>query len=142
MSRDGDLSDGENEEGTVADESAADRDRGSGSRRGVLLIAKDEFGQGPSDLGGVLMRSFLKVLGGSEARPERAIFMNAGVRLTTEGSEVLDDIQALEDAGVEILSCGTCLDYFGLKEKLKIGKPTNMNETVAALMTADHVVCP
>ncbi len=88
------------------------------------------------------MRSFLKVLGGSEARPERAIFMNAGVRLTTEGSEVLDDIQALEDAGVEILSCGTCLDYFGLKEKLKIGKPTNMNETVAALMTADHVVCP
>ena len=87
------------------------------------------------------MRSFLKVLGGNETSPERAIFMDAGVRLTTEVSEVLDEIRGLEDAGVEILSCGTCLDDFGLKEKLKIGKPTNMNETVAALMTADHVVC-
>jgi selenium metabolism protein YedF len=142
VSRDGDLSDGENEEGSMAGESAMDGPRGSGSRRVVLLVAKDEFGQGPSDLGGVLMRSFLKVLGGSEARPERAIFMNAGVRLTTEGSEVLADIQALEDAGVEILSCGTCLEYFDLKQKLKVGKPTNMNDTVAALMTADHIVCP
>ena len=53
-----------------------------------------------------------------------------------------DDIQALENAGVQILSCGTCLDYFGLKEKLKVGKPTNMKDTVATLMTADRVVCP
>ncbi len=126
----------------MADESATDRPRVSGSRRVVLLVAKDEFGQGPSDLGGVLMRSFLKVLGGSQAKPARAIFMNAGVRLTTEGSEVLNDIRALEDAGVQILSCGTCLDYFDLKQKLKVGKPTNMNDTVAALMTADHIVCP
>ena len=108
----------------------------------VLLVTKDELGQGPPELGWVLMRSFFKVLARNEPKPARAIFVNTGVRLTTEGSEVLDAIQALEDAGVEILSCGTCLDYFDLKDKLKVGKATNMNDTVAALMKAERVLCP
>jgi len=106
----------------------------------VLLVTKDELGQGPIELGWVLMRSFLKALAGSETKPERAIFVNTGVRLTTEGSEVLSDIKALEDAGVEILSCGTCLDYFDLKQKLSVGKSTNMHDTVSALMTACRVI--
>ena len=125
----------------MADKLASDASGRSGSKRVILLVAKDEFGQGPSDLGWVLMRSFFKALAASEPKPERAVFMNTGVRLTTEGSEVLNDIKALEDSGVQILSCGTCLDYFDLKNKLKVGKATNMNDTVAALMTADHVVC-
>jgi len=108
----------------------------------VLLVTKDELGQGPAELSWVLMRSFFKALAGSESKPARAIFVNTGVRLTTEGSEVLDDLRALENAGVQVLSCGTCLDYFDLKEKLEVGQATNMNDTVAALMTADRVVCP
>ena len=112
----------------------------SRSRRVVLLVAKDEFGQGPPELGWTLMRSFLKALAAGGAKPERAIFMNTGVRLTTEGSEVLDDVRALESAGVQILSCVTCLDYLGLADKLEVGKATNMNDTVAALMAADHLV--
>jgi selenium metabolism protein YedF len=112
----------------------------SRSRRVVLLVAKDEFGQGPPELGWTLMRSFLKALAKSDTKPERAIFMNTGVRLTTEGSEVLQDVRALERAGVQILSCVTCLDYFGLTDELEVGEATNMNATVDALMKADHVV--
>jgi selenium metabolism protein YedF len=140
--REGESRDGEREEGRVTNGSATDGPRVPGSRRVVLLVSRDEFGQGPSDLGGVLMRSFLKILGGSDTRPERAIFVNSGVRLTTAGSEVLEDVKALESAGVEVLSCGTCLEYFGLKDQLEVGRPTNMKDTVAALMAADHIVCP
>ena len=75
----------------------------------------------------------------SVTKPERAIFVNTGVRLTTEGSEVLDDVRALESTGVQIPSCVTCLDYLGLADKLEVGRATNMNDTVDALMTADRV---
>jgi len=124
----------------MSDSSVSDLHLASKPPRLVLLVANDEFGQGPPELGWVLMRSFLKALAGSETKPKRAIFVNTGVRLTTEGSEVLSDIKALENAGVEILSCATCLDYFDLKEKLSVGRVTNMSDTVAALMRADRVV--
>ena len=122
-------------EGSVSHPSEASR-----SRRVVLMVANDEFGQGPPELGWTLMRSFLKALAASDTKPERAIFMNTGVRLTTEGSEVLDDVRALESAGAQILSCVTCLDYFGLTDKLEVGRTTTMKDTVDALMAADHLV--
>lgn len=115
---------------------------GGETPRSILLLANSELGHGSSELGTVLMRSFLKVMIDNEPKPERAIFLNAGVRLTTEGSDLLDEIKALENAGVKILSCGTCLDYFDLKDKLRVGKVTNMRDTVASLMTADYVVRP
>jgi selenium metabolism protein YedF len=126
----------------MADRSVSDPGPDGGSPGVVLLVTKDELGQGPAELGWVLMRSFFKALARNESKPARAIFVNTGVRLTTEGSGVLDDLRALESAEVQILSCGTCLDYFGLKGKLEVGEETNMNDTVAALMTADRVVCP
>ena len=126
----------------MADRSVSETNGGSQSPGVVLLVTKDELGQGPPELGWVLMRSFFKALAGNESKPARAIFVNSGVRLTREGSEVLDDLRALENTGVQILSCGTCLDYFDLKDKLEIGEATNMNDTVTALMTADHVVGP
>lgn len=124
----------------MGEQSVSHASEASRPRRVVLLVAKDEFGQGPPELGWTLMRSFLKALRPSDTKPDRAIFVNTGVRLTTQGSEVLDDVRALESAGVQILSCVTCLDYFGLADKLEVGKATNMNDTVEALMTADHVV--
>ena len=126
----------------MADRSVSDPVRSVKSPGAVLLVTRDELGHGPPELGWVLMRSFFKALAGNESKPARAIFVNTGVRLTTDGSELLDDLRALENAGVQILSCGTCLDYFDLKDKLRVGEATNMNDTVTALMTADHVVCP
>jgi selenium metabolism protein YedF len=111
-------------------------------RRTVLLVAGDELGQGSPQLGRILIRSFLKTLAGAAERPYRALFLNGGVRLTSEGSELLEDLRALEALGVEILSCGTCLDFFHLKEKLKAGRISNMAEIVETLTTADLVVRP
>jgi selenium metabolism protein YedF len=86
------------------------------------------------------MKAFLNTLWDHRPRPSKVIFINAGVFLTTEGSEVLDGLNLLDREGVEILSCGTCLAFFGIKEKLKVGKVSNMHEIVAALMAAGRVI--
>jgi len=85
------------------------------------------------------MKSFLYTLTQME-NIKQMIFMNSGVSLTTEGSEVLELLKAMEEKGVEILSCGTCLDYYGLKEKLAVGKVTNMYAIVEAITTASRSV--
>lgn len=73
-------------------------------------------------------------------KPSKLLFVNRGVFLTTEGSKVIDVLKELEGMGVEIYSCGTCLEYFGIKDKLKVGKVTNMYDTVENLLNADSVV--
>jgi selenium metabolism protein YedF len=108
----------------------------------VVLIASDELGQGSPELGKILIRSFVKTLSNAEQKPRRMIFVNSGVRLTTEGSDLIDDLKLLEETGVELLSCGTCLDYFHLKEKLQAGRASNMVEIVETLTAADSVVRP
>lgn len=92
----------------------------------AILITSSCFGRGEDELGRVLMKSFLYSLNEIQGEIRHLIFMNSGVFLTTEGSPVLDHLSALEAGGTEILSCGTCLDYYGLKEKLVIGRVTNM----------------
>ena len=115
----------------------------SGETAGVvILLAGDQLGSGPEELGGVLIRSFLKTLRDLEPRPRRMILINSGVRLALEGSPVLDDLGALEAAGTELLSCGTCLDYFQAKDRLRAGRVSNMNEIVTTLMRAERVVRP
>jgi selenium metabolism protein YedF len=111
-----------------------------GSSGTVVLITSDRLGTGSDELGALLMKSFLNSLWDSELRPEQILFMNDGVRLTVEGSEVLDALALLEEAGVTLLSCGTCLDYYNLREELKAGSVTNMKATVAALMNAEKVI--
>lgn len=108
----------------------------------VLLITADSVGRGDDELGRILMRSFLKTLKESPELPGTALFLNSGVFLTTEGSPLLDDLAALTQAGVEIYSCGTCLDFYNLRDKLRAGSVGNMAMTVARLMSADHVVSP
>jgi len=70
------------------------------------------------------------------------IFVNSGIFLTTEGSEVIDALKELEEMGVEILSCGTCLDFFNRKDKLEVGLASNMFDITSALMQAEKVVIP
>ncbi len=108
--------------------------------RTVLLVTGSTVGRGDDELGMVLMRTFLHTLGESDIKPHQIIFMNGGVRLVARGSDVMDDLQALESEGVEILACGTCLNHFGLKEAVQSGRISNMYEITQALMKATKVV--
>lgn len=101
----------------------------------AVLISSQYFGKGEDQLGEVLMKSFLYSLNEIESGVSHLIFMNSGVYLTVEGSALLEHLQALEKKGTEILSCGTCLDFYHLKDKLQVGMVTNMY-TAMEILTA------
>jgi len=106
----------------------------------VLLITSDCLGNGPEELGGLLMKNFIHSLLEAAEIPDRMLFMNRGVLLTCAGSDLLESLEKLGGMGVEILSCGLCLDFFNLKEKLRAGATTNMLTTVDSLMAAGLVI--
>src|SRR5574340_449343 len=106
----------------------------------VLFVNSERIGEGDDTLGAKLMTSFFYSLVRSPEKPETVVFMNRGVHLTCKGSSALDDIRLLAADGVKVFSCGTCLDYFGLKNKLVVGEVGNMNDTVALMMTSGDVV--
>lgn len=108
----------------------------------VVYINSNLLGVGEEALGAILMRSFLKTLLDLNPTPSKLIFINSGVRLTTEGSEVLESLKAISEKGVEILSCGTCLDFYGLKQKLKVGIISNMYDIAQSLLEADRLIRP
>lgn len=86
------------------------------------------------------MKSYLYALSESSNLPTDLIFLNGGVMLTTEGSECIESIKLLSDKGVNILNCGTCLDFYGLKEKLLIGEVSNMYTIVEKMNGADLTI--
>jgi len=106
----------------------------------ILLIASDNMGRGAEELGSILMRSFIHTLGEVTPRPGKIIFINGGVKLVAKGSEVIDDLINLNDVGTEILACGTCLEYYNLKEMVKVGHITNMYDIASALLQAEKIV--
>jgi len=106
----------------------------------VVVISTDRFGSGDDRLGEILMKAFLNTLWDREPRPARLLFINNGVRLTTEGSEVLDALELLEKDGVQVFSCGTCLEYYGIKDELRVGAVTNMYDTVDSMLSASKVL--
>ncbi len=106
----------------------------------VLFMDTDSLGRGSDELGRILMRSFLQTLEQSEVHPQKVILINSGVKLACEGSEVLEDLQELTAKGSEILSCGTCLDYFGIKKNLCVGRVSNMYEILNSLARAGKVM--
>lgn len=106
----------------------------------VVAVGSAEMGNGDPRLGRILMKSFLYSLTQLEELPQTVLFFNGGVRMTTEGSESLEDLKALESQGVEILSCGTCLDFYGLKDKLLVGGITNMYVIAQTMAGAGNVV--
>lgn len=106
----------------------------------VVLIGKDSMGEGSEELGKVLIKGYFYTLTESKPFPKAILFVNSGVRLTTEGSEVVDHIRTLESQGVEILSCGTCLDYFNLKDKLIVGGVSNMYTIVEKMNEARNTI--
>ncbi len=106
----------------------------------VVLISTDSLGTGDKKLGGILMKAFLNTLWDARPRPQKVIFMNEGVFLTTEGSDVLDSLKLLEKEGVLIFSCGTCLEFYEIKGRLRVGQVTNMYDTVQSLLAAGKVI--
>lgn len=106
----------------------------------VFFIDSDSMGRGSEELGSILIRAFLHTLGEADIKPAKIILVNSGVKLACEGSLVLDDLQAISSQGVEVLACGTCLNYFGLKDKLVAGRVSNMYEILNSLATAGRTV--
>lgn len=108
----------------------------------VIVFSTNVMGSGDDQLGGALMKSFIYTVTEAETLPSAMIFYNGGVKLTTEGSAVLEDLQKLADAGVEILSCGTCLNFYGLTDKLQVGGVTNMYVIFEKQQKAAKVIRP
>ena len=114
-----------------------------GKRRNIVaLITSSEFGEGEKTLGTLLMRSFIKSLAMSDEPPTMCIFINSGVKLTTKGSPAIKDLISLQDGGCSVASCGTCLDFYNLKNMLEVGEVGNMADTVRYLSSADVVIRP
>lgn len=107
-----------------------------------LYLNSDKMGDGPEDLGKKLLKSFLKELLESGTPVDLIGCVNSGVKLTTEGSEVIDILRQFEKKGTRIASCGTCLDYHGLREKLLIGEVGSMKQAVEVMTQADKVIRP
>ena len=111
-------------------------------KKTVVVVSADHMGEGSEELGRILIKGFLFALTQQEHLPSTVLFYNGGAKLTTEGSASLEDLKTLEANGVEIMTCGTCLDYYGLKDKLAVGEVTNMYVIVEKQMQADLVIRP
>jgi selenium metabolism protein YedF len=105
----------------------------------VILIQSEVMGRGNDELGELIMSNFLRLLEESPDKPASLVFWNTGVKLVCEGSWALVHLKKLEEQGVEILACSTCLDYFELTDKLKVGKPTNMVQSIDTILHKDIV---
>ncbi|WP_100066097.1 sulfurtransferase-like selenium metabolism protein YedF [Miniphocaeibacter massiliensis] len=106
----------------------------------TLAIASNKMGGGDDKLGEILMKSYIYTVTETKPLPNTLIFYNSGVFLTCENSPVLDDLQKLSEQGVEIYSCGTCLDFYNLKDKLKVGEISNMYTIYEKLKEASRNV--
>ncbi|HNZ82502.1 MAG TPA: sulfurtransferase-like selenium metabolism protein YedF [Sedimentibacter sp.] len=104
------------------------------------FITSDKLGKGSDDLGRILMKSFLYTLSETKPYPDFLIFLNSGVKLTTEGSESVDDLMKLKEGGVKIVSCGTCLDFFEIKDKLRVGSISNMYDIVDMISSSTNTI--
>ena len=108
----------------------------------VVVISSDRMGTGNDELGKVLIKGFIFAVTQLDKLPKTMLFYNGGATLTTEGSDSLEDLKSLEAQGVEIMTCGTCLDYYGLKDKLAVGTVTNMYSIVETMAKAGRIVRP
>ena len=112
-------------------------------RRGTLVVfSSDQMGDGSEELGRILIKGFVYALTQLEELPEAVICYNGGAKLSCDGSLALEDLKTLEAEGVEILTCGTCLNYYGLTEKLGVGSVTNMYAIAERMTGAYRIVKP
>ena len=113
-----------------------------GKPKTVVVLSSDKMGSGNDELGGALMKAFVFALTRQDTLPETVLCYNTGAFLTCEGADTLEDLKLLESEGVTVLTCGTCLDFYGLKEKLAVGGVTNMYDIVERMESARTLVRP
>lgn len=121
------------DEASVQQDSAAEQ-------KILILITADRMGKGDDTLGKKLMINYIRSLKEMGADLWQIVFLNSGVHLVTETSEVLTDLKTYQEDKVTILSCGTCLEHFGLTSKKAVGETTNMLDIVSGLQLADKVI--
>lgn len=125
---------------TGADDMVSCNIKNSGEK--VVVIKSEFMGDGDNELGKVLIKGFIYALSQQDELPQTMLFYNGGAKITSEGSESIEDLKALEEKGVKIFTCGTCLNYYGLTEKLCVGEVTNMYEITKKMTEASLIVCP
>ena len=108
----------------------------------VIVISSDKMGEGDEALGTLLMKGFIFALTQQDELPKTILFYNGGAKLTCENAPTLEDVKSLEAQGVEILTCGTCLNHYGLAEKLQVGGVTNMYVIAEKMLQASLIVKP
>ena len=112
-------------------------------RKGMLVVLSGNvMGNGDAKLGTSLMKAFVFALTKQDQLPDTILCYNSGAYLTCEGADTLEDLKLLESEGVTILTCGTCLDFYGLKEKLAVGGVTNMYDIVERMESAAQIIKP
>lgn len=108
----------------------------------ICIVPSDVMGRGNDELGRVLMRAYIKTIREVTPLPAKIFFFNTGVTITASQSDLIEPLREIEAKGVEIFSCGTCLDFLGLKERLLVGKTTNMHEIMQSMASAARIVSP
>ncbi len=111
----------------------------SGAQKILIMCATDRMGDGDDELGKKLMHSFLATLNEMDELWQ-LVFVNNGVKLTIDTSEILNSLKKLEKNGVNILVCGTCLTHFNLLDKKQVGVTTNMLDIISGMQLADKVI--
>jgi selenium metabolism protein YedF len=111
-------------------------------RNTVVYVSSESMGRGDDELGAILMKAFLDTLSQFKGELSHVIFVNAGAKLAVEGSLVLEQVRQLEELGVQVLVCGTCLNHFGIKDKLAVGSVSNMYAIIETLSKAERIVKP
>lgn len=114
----------------------------SREQKTVVVLSSDCMGTGDDVLGHILMKGFVYALTEQDRLPETILLYNGGAKLSVEGAETLADLKLMEAQGVEILTCGTCLNHYGLSEKLAVGSVTNMYRIAEVLTNAGKVIRP
>jgi selenium metabolism protein YedF len=115
---------------------------GQKEKKVVVYINSQLLGGGDEALGSFLMKAFLKTLLDLEPKPSRLVLVNSGVHLAAEDSKVLETLQMLSERGAEIVCCGTCIEFYKLERKMKVGVISNMYDIIQSMMEADHVINP
>lgn len=108
----------------------------------IVVLSSDKMGEGDEELGKVLIKGFIYAITQLDKYPKAVLLYNSGVKLSSEGSDSIEDLKMLEEHGVEILSCGTCLNFYNLQDKLQVGKVTNMYSIVEELSEATNIIRP
>jgi len=116
------------------------KSKGVFSMERVVVINSDKMGQGDEKLGARLMGNFLSKLIDAKLKPKIMVLYNSGVKLAAKGSPVLESLQSLENLGVEIICCGTCVNFYGLADQMEAGRVSDMPEIVRVLIQAKATV--